>query len=148
MDISWTTKRFDELTPFEVYSILKLRSAVFVVEQQCVFLDMDDKDQLCHHLSGVHMGELYAYTRLVPPGIIYEEPSIGRVVNAPQARATGLGRQLMHESIRQVYLLYNRQPIRIGAQLYLKRFYESLGFKQTGEIYDEDGIEHIKMLLP
>lgn len=147
MDINWTRKRFDELTPFELYAILRLRSEVFVVEQDCVFLDMDNKDQLCEHFMGWHNGILAAYTRLVPPGISYDEPSIGRVVTSPQARGSGIGRMLMNESIQQVYLLYGRQPIHIGAQLYLKRFYESFGFIQHGEIYDEDGIDHIGMLL-
>lgn len=147
MAITWTSKRFDELTPFELYEILRLRSEVFVVEQSCVFLDMDNKDQLSHHLMGWHNGALAAYTRLVPPGIAYEEPSIGRVVTAPDARGTGIGRQLMIESIAQVYLLFGRQSIHIGAQLYLKKFYESLGFIQAGEIYDEDGIDHIGMIM-
>ncbi|MET0636449.1 MAG: GNAT family N-acetyltransferase [Chitinophagaceae bacterium] len=146
-EITWTNKRFDELTPFELYRILRLRSEVFVVEQNCVFLDMDDKDQLAHHLMGWSAGSLLAYTRLLPPGIVYDEPSIGRVVSSPQARRSGIGRLLMNQSIEQVYLLYDRQPIRIGAQLYLKKFYESFGFVQTGEIYDEDGIPHIKMVL-
>ncbi|RYY60831.1 MAG: GNAT family N-acetyltransferase [Chitinophagaceae bacterium] len=148
MDITWTTKRFDELTPFELYEILMLRSEVFVVEQDCVFLDMDgQKDFLSHHFMGRANGALVAYTRLVPPGIAYEEPSIGRVVTSPKARGTGIGRQLMLLSIEQVFLLFGKQPIHIGAQLYLKKFYESFGFVQAGDIYDEDGIDHIGMIL-
>lgn len=148
MEITWVCKRFDELTPFELYEILRLRSEVFVVEQNCVFLDMDgDRDLLSHHLMGWSNGAIAAYTRLVPPGISYDEPSIGRVVTSPKARGTGIGRQLMIESIGQVYLLNGKQPIHIGAQLYLKKFYESFGFIQTGEIYDEDGIDHIGMIL-
>ena len=138
---------FSGLSLEELYALLRLRSEIFVVEQNCVFLDMDDRDQLSHHLLGWHNNKLYAYTRLVPPGISYAEPSIGRVVNSPQARGSGIGRLLMHESISQVYLLHGKQPIRIGAQLYLKKFYESFGFSQTGDVYDEDGIDHIKMLL-
>ena len=147
MEIKWTIKQFNELSATEVYEILKLRSIVFVVEQNCVFLDMDDKDQQCYHLMGRVDDILYAYTRIVPPGVIYEEASIGRVVNAPQARGSGLGRLLMNKSIEQVHLLYGHQPIRIGAQLYLKKFYESFGFVQVSEIYDEDGIDHIKMMI-
>ncbi|RYY52967.1 MAG: GNAT family N-acetyltransferase [Chitinophagaceae bacterium] len=146
MPVNWTIKRFDELTPFELYDLLRLRSEVFVVEQDCVFLDMDDKDQLCTHLMGWKNGRLIAYTRLVPAGISYDEPSIGRVVSSPAERGTGIGRLLMEESIRQVHLLFGPQPVRIGAQLYLKKFYESFGFGQVSEIYDEDGIDHILML--
>ncbi len=147
MDITWTLKAFEQLLPAELYAILRLRSQVFVVEQNCVFLDMDDRDQQSHHLMGWHGNILYAYTRLVPQGISYDEPSIGRVVTAQEARGTGIGRLLMQESISYVDLLYNKQPIRIGAQLYLKKFYESFGFIQASDIYDEDGIDHIKMIL-
>lgn len=147
MQVNWTIKRFDELTPFELYAVLRLRSEVFVVEQNCVFLDMDDKDQYSHHLMGWSGGSLVAYTRLLPAGISYEEASIGRVVSSPLARGSGVGRLLMLQSIEQVYLLYGRQPVQIGAQLYLKKFYESFGFVQTGDVYDEDGIDHIHMLL-
>lgn len=141
-------KRFDELSPRELYAILRLRTEVFVVEQNCVFQDMDNKDQSCHHFMGWNSGELVAYTRLVPPGISYQEPSIGRVVTAPATRGTGIGKTLMANSIRQLESLYGKQPIRIGAQCYLKRFYESFGFVQQGEVYDEDGIDHIHMLRP
>lgn len=147
MELQFIRKTFEELTPAELYAALRLRSEVFVVEQNCVFLDMDDKDQRAVHLLGLHEGRLLAYTRLLPAGFPYDEPSIGRVVTSPAGRGHGLGKQLMAESIRQVELLYGQQPIRIGAQLYLKKFYESFGFEQTGDIYDEDGIDHIHMLL-
>jgi ElaA protein len=131
----------------ELYQLLRLRSEVFVVEQNCVFLDMDNKDQDCWHLLGWKGHLLAASTRLVPPGIAYDEMSIGRVVSSPQARGEGIGRALMEESIAACYKLFGHNPIRIGAQLYLEKFYTSLGFKTAGEIYLEDGIKHVEMLL-
>ena len=144
--LSWTLKKFEDLSPYELYAILRLRSEVFVVEQNCVFLDMDDKDQQCYHLLGWQSDLLTAYTRLVPPGISYEQPSIGRVVTSPAARGSGIGKLLIEKSIGETIKLFGNSPIRIGAQLYLKRFYESFGFVQVGDIYDEDGIDHIKMI--
>ena len=146
MSQEWVLKAFNDLTPLELYALLRLRSEVFVVEQNCVFLDMDNKDQQCHHLMGIQNDQLVAYTRLVPPGLIYEQPSIGRVVTAPEARSSGIGKLLMNQSIDHVRKLYGSQPIKIGAQLYLKRFYESFGFQQISNVYLEDGIEHIYML--
>ena len=145
--LQWTCKKFDELTVDELYQALRLRSEVFVVEQNCVFLDMDDKDQGSYHLLGTKAGKLVAYTRLVPPGLVYDEPSIGRVVTAPSERRTGAGRALMNQSISMIKKLFGQQPVRIGAQLYLKNFYASLGFSQVSEVYLEDGIEHIYMIL-
>jgi ElaA protein len=146
MDMTWTLKKFEELTVEEVYALLRLRSEVFVVEQNCVFQDMDNKDQKCYHLLGWKGDLLAAYTRLVPTGISYpEHPSIGRVVTSPEVRGTGAGKLLMEKSITETITLFGNTPIRIGAQLYLKKFYESLGFVQTGDIYDEDGIDHIEM---
>ena len=147
MAIRWVFKSYDTLTVAELYALLRLRSEVFVVEQNCVFLDMDDKDQYCHHLLGYKHDLLAAYTRIVPQGISYPEyPSIGRVVTSPQARGQGLGKVLMEESIQRLFSLYGEGPIKIGAQLYLKKFYESLRFEQCGEVYDEDGIDHLPML--
>ncbi|MBD0376977.1 MAG: GNAT family N-acetyltransferase [Flavisolibacter sp.] len=148
MHIHWLLKRFDELTPYQLYAALQLRSTVFVVEQNCVYLDADDKDQNSYHLLGFADNKLVAYTRIVPAGVMYQEPSIGRVVTAPGVRRTGVGRQLMQQSIKSVYNLFNNVPIRIGAQLYLQEFYASFGFQQISDVYLEDGIEHIYMLLP
>ncbi|OLY91942.1 ElaA protein [Cnuella takakiae] len=146
--LQWNCKRFEELSPAELYALLRLRSEVFVVEQNCVFLDMDNMDQGCWHLLGTNeAGELVAYTRLVPPGHIYPMASIGRVVSAPSARRTGAGRELMQESIKKVYDLFGKGDIKIGAQYYLKNFYASFGFEQVSDIYLEDGIEHIYMIL-
>lgn len=144
--ITWQLKDFDSLTPHELYAILRLRTEVFVVEQACIFQDMDNKDQLSYHLMGWENNNLVAYTRLVPPGISYNEPSIGRVLTSPAARGSGIGKLLMEKSIEQTIHLYGKTPIKLGAQLYLKKFYESLGFRQTSDIYDEDGINHIEMI--
>ena len=144
--MQWLLKRFESLTPDELYALLQLRTEVFVVEQNCVFQDMDNKDQESHHLMGFCEGKLAAYTRLVPPGYIYEQASIGRVVTSPSVRRSGAGRVLMQESIDALYTIYGKQPIKIGAQLYLKKFYESFAFEQISEVYLEDGIEHIYML--
>lgn len=146
--VTWTVKKFDQLTPHELYAALRLRSEVFVVEQNCVFLDMDDKDQSSWHVFGWQDELLIAYTRLVPAGISYTEPSIGRVVTSPKMRKSGAGRILMQRSIEYCYNFFGKTSIRIGAQLYLQRFYESFGFQQSSEMYLEDGIEHIEMLLP
>jgi ElaA protein len=144
---NWICKAFDELTAVELYAILRLRSEVFVVEQNCVFLDMDDKDQYCYHLTGRRGDVLAGYSRIVPAGISYEESSIGRIVTSPALRGHGIGRELITKSVHTLYTLYGKQPIRIGAQYYLLQFYESLGFVQKGEIYLEDGIEHVQMLM-
>ena len=146
MQIEWRLKRFEELNPFELYAILQLRNEVFVVEQNCVFQDADDKDQEAWHLMGFNNHKLVAYTRLLPQGAAYEQASIGRVVTSPSVRREGAGRILMQESIDRIYQLFGKVPIKIGAQFYLKKFYESFGFHQISEIYLEDGIEHIYML--
>ena len=146
MQIQWHLKKFELLTPYQLYSILQLRNEVFVVEQNCVFQDADDKDQNSYHLMGFDNDRLVAYTRLVPPGEIYPEASVGRVVTSPKVRKSGAGRELMKQSIDEVYNLFGIRPIKIGAQLYLKKFYESLGFQQIGEVYLEEGIEHIYMI--
>jgi len=144
--MNWILKKFNALTTHELYAILRLRSEVFVVEQNCVFQDMDDKDQQCHHLMGWQENLLGAYTRLVPPGLTYPEASIGRVVTSPAVRRSGEGKTLIEKSIEEVSNLYGKGPIKIGAQLYLKQFYNSFGFEQIGDVYDEDGIDHIKMI--
>ena len=145
MQIQWTLQKFEELSPFQVYAILQLRNEVFVVEQNCVFQDADDKDQDSYHLLGCVDNKLVAYTRLVPPGVVYDEPSIGRVVTSPSVRGSGAGKELMRESISHCYSLFGERPLKIGAQLYLKKFYESFGFVQISETYLEDGIPHIYM---
>lgn len=146
MQIQWLLKKFEELTPYQLYAILQLRNEVFVVEQNCVFQDADDKDQNAFHFMGFINDKLVAYTRLVPPGEVYEQASIGRVITSPSVRRTGAGKELMRKSIDAIYKLFGVQPIKIGAQLYLKKFYQSFGFEQVSEVYLEDGIEHIYMI--
>jgi ElaA protein len=145
--INWKCKHFKELTVDELYSIMRLRSEVFVVEQNCVFLDADNKDQQCYHLCGWDDQYLVAYARLVPADISYAEPSIGRVVTSPEYRRSGAGRMLMQKAIEECLLIFDKKNIKIGAQLYLKQFYESLGFRQCSEVYLEDNIKHIEMLF-
>jgi len=146
MNIQWSLKKFTDLSPNELYVILQLRNEVFVVEQHCVFLDADNKDQLCYHLMAWDNDKLVGYTRIVPPGIIYEQASIGRVVTSPSVRRSGLGKELMKKSIESIHKLFGVVSIRIGAQLYLQKFYSSFGFQQISDIYLEDGIEHIEMI--
>ncbi|MFL5742517.1 MAG: GNAT family N-acetyltransferase [Flavisolibacter sp.] len=146
MQHEWLLKNFDSLSPRELYSILQLRNEVFVVEQNCVFQDADNNDQQAFHLMCFQTGKLLAYTRLLPAGSVYELASIGRVVTSPSIRGSGVGRELMERSINAVYNLWGRQSIKIGAQLYLKKFYQSFGFEQVSDTYLEDGIEHIHMI--
>lgn len=146
MNLTHTIKAFDQLTVYELYELLKLRSEVFVVEQNCVFLDQDDKDQKCYHLMLFSEGQLVAYSRLVPAGLSYAEMAIGRVITSPSARKKGLGKILMELSIDYCRKLFGAGDIRIGAQTYALGFYASLGFVADGETYDEDGIEHIEMV--
>ena len=147
MNITWHCKAFNDLTSNELYQVVHLRNEVFVVEQNCVFQDADNKDQQCFHLMGFIENDLAAYTRLAPPGYIYKEPSIGRVVTSPAYRNKGLGYELMKKSIEECKHIFGDDAIRIGAQYHLKKFYTSFGFKQVSDIYMEDGIEHIYMLL-
>ena len=142
----WQLKKFDELSTKEVYEILRLRSEVFVVEQTCVFLDMDNLDFDSHHLQGRVGGNLVAYVRILPPGLAYAEPSIGRVITSPAHRKVGAGIELMEKAVEKTISLYGKVPIMIGAQLYLKKFYEKFGFRKCSDVYMEDGIEHIKMI--
>ena len=148
LPITWVCQPFDELTVHELYAIIKLRNEVFVVEQNCVFQDADDKDQFCFHLSGLTINnKLAAYARLVPAGVSYSYISIGRVITSPGHRKEGFGKALMRQAINECYRLFGKQPIKIGGQLYLKDFYESFGFKQTSKMYLEDDIPHIEMVL-
>ena len=142
-----TYKHFSSLTANELYSILRLRNRVFVVEQNCVYLDTDDKDQFSFHLSAWDDDTLVAYARILPPGLSYSEASIGRVVTDPIYRNTGAGRLLMKHAIEKTHAQFGNSDIKIGAQLYLLQFYGSLGFIQSGAEYLEDGIPHVEMRL-
>ena len=144
--IEWQLKSFSELSTTELYSILCLRSEIFIVEQNCPYLDTDGKDFHAHHLMGYVGNELTAYSRLVFAGISYKEVSIGRVVTAAKYRRKEFGKLLMQQSIIEIEKLYGKVAIRIGAQAYLKNFYEGFGFVDLNEPYMEDGIPHMIML--
>ncbi len=147
VDITWRQKTFEDLSPVELYKILSLRHEVFGIEQNCLYQDMDGKDLYSFHLMGfVKKDILAAYSRIVFPGISYEEVSIGRVVCSPKFRRTGLGKLLMKESLEQVENIYGNVPVRIGAQKYLYEFYKGFGFEDAGTEYLEDGIPHVIML--
>lgn len=147
--VDWRFAHFDALTPAELYAITQARIAVFIVEQTCPYQDADGADPQCHHLwTLAEGGDVAAYLRIVPPGVKYAEPSLGRILTTSAGRGTGLGRALVIEGIRRIEALYGAQPIRIGAQRYLLAFYESFGFERTGYDYDEDEIPHSEMLRP
>lgn len=139
-------KRFDQLHTNELYELLQLRSEVFVVEQDCVYQDIDGKDQKALHVLGYHNNVLAAYTRIFPPGKYFEEASIGRVVVRESERQHKFGYDIMNSSIQAIKEHYNTSVIKISAQTYLKRFYNNLKFFEVGEEYLEDGIPHIGML--
>ena len=148
--LRWRCLPFADLGVADLYRVLQLRSAVFVVEQACVFQDMDGRDPACLHLLGAapEAGEaidLLAYARLVPAGMAFPEASIGRVATVAQVRGTRAGHALMAEAIAQVQRLWGPQPIRIGAQAHLQAFYRQHGFEPDGDLYLEDGIDHIEM---
>ena len=146
--IEWRFAPFAELTPREVHDLFQARAAAFVVEQSCVFQDVDGVDPQCWHLLGYLSGQLVAYCRFVPAGTKFAEPSIGRVVTTSAVRGTGQGRVLMREALARAEKLWPGRAIRIGAQRHLERFYNELGFATASEPYDEDGILHIEMLRP
>jgi len=145
--INWTYQHYNELTTANLYQLLELRSKVFVVEQNCVYQDLDYKDQKSWHLMGWHNDQLVAYVRIIPSGISYDEASIGRVITHPEYRRTGLGKELMQLAIKKTCEQFDVTSIRIGAQCYLIRFYEALGFAICSEEYLEDGIPHVEMMF-
>ncbi|MEO6190863.1 MAG: GNAT family N-acetyltransferase [Saprospiraceae bacterium] len=140
-------KKFEDLSILELYDILQLRNEVFIVEQNCVYQDLDNKDKLAYHLMIYHSNSLVATTRILGPGISYEEySSIGRVCTELNARKLNLGRKAMENSIDLIKKLYPKAHIKISAQSYLKKFYTEFGFEEDGEEYLEDNIPHIGMI--
>lgn len=139
-------KTFEELETEELYAILQLRSEVFVVEQDCVYQDLDGKDKKALHVIGRKGGDTIAYTRIFKPGDYFKEASIGRVVVAKNERAYGYGIQIMEASINTISNKLGETIIRLSAQTYLRNFYGTLGFVATGEEYLEDGIPHTAMV--
>jgi ElaA protein len=149
-DIFWQCSRFSELTVKDLYAVVQLREAVFIVEQNCPYPDADGRDPNAWHLLGWVQGpmsrSLVAYARLFEPGVRYDEGSIGRVVTAPDVRGTGVGKALMAEALRRIESLAPGQPIKIAAQRRIEDFYLALGFRTVSAPYEEDGIIHVDML--
>jgi ElaA protein len=147
--MQYECKAFEGLSLQDLYELLALRQEVFIVEQDCPYLDADGKDPDSWHLLGRdEQGRLAAYARILPPGLSYEDyPAIGRVVTAPFCRGKGHGKDLMKAAIAHCISLFGDRAIKISAQTYLLKFYESLGFRSTGEEYLEDGIPHTAMRL-
>ncbi|MFD2563508.1 GNAT family N-acetyltransferase [Aquimarina rubra] len=146
MDIEFRIKRFNELELIELYKILRLRAEVFVVEQDCVYQDVDDKDQIALHVIGYKNNEIIAYTRIFNAGDYFDKASIGRVVVSENQRKYGYGHDLIKKSIEGIKEQFATDQIKISAQCYLKKFYEKHNFKQIGDEYLEDGIPHIAMI--
>lgn len=147
--VLWRWHSWLGLAPDTLYAFLKLRSDIFVVEQNCVFPEMDGLDPRCEHLCGTNAdGRLLAYLRLVPPGIKFDSPSLGRVVVERSARGSGIAHTMMLEGLRRCSARYPRQAVLLSAQQHLEGFYSSLGFRRIGEPYMEDGIPHIDMRRP
>jgi ElaA protein len=147
MPIKWVTKKFDALSVVELYQILRLRSEIFVVEQNCVYQDLDNKDQKALHLFGEYDGKIIAYSRLFKAGDYFDYSSIGRVVVDENYRDKKFGHELIKQGIAEIRNHFNEENITISAQLYLKKFYETHGFIQTSEMYLEDDIPHIEMKI-
>lgn len=144
----WRLLAFEDLRVSELYAALRLRSEVFVVEQQCIFQDMDGADTQAMHLLGVQHGELQAYARCFEAGVKFPEASFGRVVTRSSARGQGLGHVLIEQAISAIHQVWGPQAIRIGAQLHLADFYAKHGFVDVGTHYMEDGIAHLEMVRP
>lgn len=139
-------KKFSELTTKELYEILKVRAEVFVVEQNCVYQDLDSKDEVSYHLFIEDNREVVAYLRILPKNTSYPEIAIGRVLTKATHRKKGLSKEMVQKAIDFIIDILEEKAIRISAQRYLQKFYESFGFESTSDIYLEDGIEHIEML--
>ncbi len=146
MSKTWHIKRFDELSKRELYQILQLRNDVFVVEQNCVYQDADGKDYDAYHLFLEKDNQIIAYARMFKSGAYFDKASIGRVVVHPNFRKQNLGNKLMQKALKFLTETLKEDTIEISAQTYLLKFYNDLGFKETGEVYLEDGLPHIRMI--
>jgi ElaA protein len=147
-DIEWHFLSFDELSTEQLFELLKARQQVFIIEQECIYPDIDDWDREAWHLMAYKGSELLASLRLLPPGLRYQEASIGRVLTTTAARGMGLGHQLLQQVLPQVRRLFPEAGLRISAQQHLENYYAGYGFETVSAPYDEDGIAHIEMLLP
>lgn len=146
LPVHWSWSRFEELSLQEWHDIVQLRVNVFVVEQHCPYPELEGKDPECIHIKGQINDSVIATARIVPPGISYQEVSIGRVAVAQNFRGKGFGRILMNTCLQAIDELYGKVPVRLSAQTYLLEFYEQCGFTSTGNEYLEDGIPHTEML--
>lgn len=149
--IEWQWKKFDELSREDLYEIIQVRQEVFVIEQNCIYQDLDDLDKLAWHLIAWNANqsnsrEIVAYLRVVFPGYKYQEPSIGRILTVKKVRGTGLGKELLRIALLKIEAEYPNVSVRISAQAHLNKFYSQFGFEKVSEPYDEDGIVHIEML--
>ena len=140
-------KKFEDLSTIELYDLLRLRAEVFVLEQNCPYIDLDGLDDKGYHLLGIQDEALHAYARILPPGVYFKETMVGRIVTSQSIRGKGLGKQIVVHGIEHSKKLFPSSGIRIMAQCYLLKFYEDLGFKAEGEEFLEDGIPHVEMLL-
>ena len=142
----WHLKKFEELKLEDLYKIMRIRQQIFMVEQKCYYVDADNIDQASYHLMMYDKENLMAYARIIPPGALYDEPSIGRVVTHSSVRGTGLGKILFQKSIDETEKLFGKRAIKIMAQSYLIKFYQSFGFEVTSDEFLEDGIAHNYMV--
>ena len=146
--MQWILKKFNDLTVNEFHDILQLRINIFIVEQNCPYPELDNKDKIAFHLFGIDKNnKIIAYTRIFKPGDFYKEAAFGRVVVHEEYRNQKIGSQLVKETIIETHKLFGNINIKIGAQTYLKDFYQSFGFQQVGDDYIEDGIPHIHMVI-
>ena len=148
MNPSFHCLAFEELSLRDLYALLQLRERVFVVEQNCPYLELDGLDEHCLHIVGRQSDKIVATTRILPPGLKYTEASIGRVVTSQEVRGSGIGRSLMKATLDAVVEHHGPCPIRLSAQSYLISFYESFGFVRVSEEYLEDNIPHVDMTRP
>jgi len=144
----WRWVAFDDLTARELYDVLQLRSAVFVVEQTCIFQDMDGADAQAMHLLGLQQGQLVAYARGFAAGVTFAEASLGRIATQASVRGRGTGHALVSKAMACLQQEWGAQAIRIGAQAHLEAFYGQHGFEKAGPLYLEDGIPHLEMVRP
>ena len=145
MKISWKFKPFNDLTAHELHDFLQIRQQVFIVEQNCPYSDIDKTDKLSFHLMALANQQTVGYARIIPPGVLYDEVSIGRIVTHQQLRRTGLGKLVVEKALDECRSLFPNSPIKIMAQSYLCKFYESFGFTVISEEFMEDNIPHIYM---
>ncbi len=146
-EIAWEWYSFEQLSNRHLHEILRLRQEVFIVEQNCVYLDADELDTVSHHLMGRISGEIVVYARLCPPGSRFTEPSMGRLLTVKPYRQAGLAHRAVERCLLKAKEIFDESSFRISAQSYLRDFYSGFGFVESGEPYDEDGIEHIDMVL-